>query len=370
MGRNVFANGLEVSGKASANRSIAAMPDVCLSPPGPPAGPIPIPYPNTAFAKDTARGSRSVKIGGQEVGKKNSSTYSKSTGNEAATRSFGMNVVSHNITGPMKFAAWSMDVMVEGANATRFMDLTTHNHGNPSGGAASSSMAGMEPPDFGTDCDHLAGKNADARKNNAKLDDSVTVTHGVFRDSGGYKEFVRGSSKGNMGNGWAVGVSTKERRLSLTPAQREYLDFQTSTPQSQLDKKADAQAQGKDYDPKDRDKHGTLACFGSGREKTPFAYSSYESMTPNYPAHAEPKIIDEIFLTQANPNGGSLLLAIDWPGGGEAGQTKESPCKQSCAKLICAIEEAGCLDIWLCERNDEGKLEMKKPTCPPATACS
>jgi hypothetical protein len=340
VGRNVFANGLEVSGKASTNRSIAAMPDVCLSPPGPPAGPLPIPYPNTAFAKDT--------------------------------RSFGMNVVSHNITGPMKFAAWSMDVMVEGANATRFMDLTTHNHGNPAGGATGASMAEKGPPDFGTDCDKLEVKNTDARKNNAKLDTSQTVTHGVFRDASGATEVVRGSSKGNMGNGWSVGVSTKERRLSLTPAQREYLNFQASTPQSQLDRqaKAQAQAQGKDYEPRDRDTHGTLACFGSGREKTPFQYGSYESMTPNYPAHAEPKIIDEIFLTHPNPNGGSLLLAIDWPGGEANGQTKESPCKQSCAKLICEIEQAGCLDIWLCERNEEGQLEMKKPTCPPTTACS
>jgi hypothetical protein len=338
VGRNVFANGLEVSGKASTNRSIAAMPDVCLSPPGPPAGPLPIPYPNTAFAKDT--------------------------------RSFSMNVVSHNITGPMKFAAWSMDVMVEGANATRFMDLTTHNHGNPAGGATGASMAEKGPPDFGTDCDKLEVKNTDARKNNAKLDTSQTVTHGVFRDASGATEVVRGSSKGNMGNGWSVGVSTKERRLSLTPAQREYLNFQASTPQSQLDRQAKAQAQGKDYEPRDRDTHGTLACFGSGREKTPFQYGSYESMTPNYPAHAEPKIIDEIFLTHPNPNGGSLLLAIDWPGGEANGQTKESPCKQSCAKLICEIEQAGCLDIWLCERNEEGQLEMKKPTCPPTTACS
>ena len=32
---SVFANGLGVSGKAAANKTIAAMPDVCLSPPPP-----------------------------------------------------------------------------------------------------------------------------------------------------------------------------------------------------------------------------------------------------------------------------------------------------------------------------------------------
>jgi hypothetical protein len=38
MGVNVFANGMEISCKKSDNKSIAAMPDICLSPPSPPAG--------------------------------------------------------------------------------------------------------------------------------------------------------------------------------------------------------------------------------------------------------------------------------------------------------------------------------------------
>ena len=61
---------------------------------------------------------------------KNSSNYKKSTGDEAATKSLGMGVVSHNIQGKMKHAAWSFDVKIEGANAIRHMDLTTHNHIN------------------------------------------------------------------------------------------------------------------------------------------------------------------------------------------------------------------------------------------------
>jgi len=52
MGAKVFANGMEISGKASDNKSIAAMPEVCMSPPSPPAGPVPIPYPNTAMASN------------------------------------------------------------------------------------------------------------------------------------------------------------------------------------------------------------------------------------------------------------------------------------------------------------------------------
>ncbi|HEY7208963.1 MAG TPA: DUF4150 domain-containing protein [Bryobacteraceae bacterium] len=128
MSKNVFANGREISAKANDNRSICAMPDVCLSPPSPPAGPVPIPYPNTAQASDTADGSKSVKIGGSEVGLKNSSNYKKSTGDEAATKSLGMGVVTHTIQGKMMHAAWSMDVKVEGENVIRHLDLTTHNH--------------------------------------------------------------------------------------------------------------------------------------------------------------------------------------------------------------------------------------------------
>lgn len=128
MSKNVFANGREVSAGKDANESMAAMPDVCLSPPGPPAGPIPIPYPNFSKASDTHDGTRTVKVGGEEVGMKNSSVYKKSEGDKAATRSFGMGVVSHTLEGKTVFAAWSFDVKFEGANAVRHLDLTLHNN--------------------------------------------------------------------------------------------------------------------------------------------------------------------------------------------------------------------------------------------------
>lgn len=128
MSKNVFANGMEVSGKADDNKTICAMPDVCLTPPSPPAGPIPIPYPNTAKAADTSDGSKTVMIGGQEVHLKDTSNYKTSTGDEAATKAQGMGVVTHTIQGKMYFTAWSFDVKVEGENVTRHMDLTTHNH--------------------------------------------------------------------------------------------------------------------------------------------------------------------------------------------------------------------------------------------------
>ncbi|GJH13238.1 DUF4150 domain-containing protein [Caballeronia novacaledonica] len=128
MSKNVFANGREVSAKKDGNVCMAAMPDPCLSPPSPPAGPIPIPYPNFSQASDTDSGTRSVKIGGEQVGIKDSSTYKKSNGNEAATKSLGMGVMSHQITNTTYFSAWSFDVKFEGENATRHLDMTSHNN--------------------------------------------------------------------------------------------------------------------------------------------------------------------------------------------------------------------------------------------------
>jgi len=128
MGKNVFANGREVSAAKDTNVSLGAMPDVCLSPPTPPAGPIPIPYPNFSKASDTNDGTRTVQIGGGQVSIKNSSNYKSSNGDEAATKTLGMGVMSHQIQNTTYFAAWSFDVKFEGQNAVRQLDMTTHNN--------------------------------------------------------------------------------------------------------------------------------------------------------------------------------------------------------------------------------------------------
>jgi hypothetical protein len=125
----VYANNNEVSCKGGDNKVIAAMPDVCLSPPAPPAGPVPIPYPDTSFSRDMKAGSKSVQIQGKEVMLKDRSFYKTSPlGDEAATRSFGANIVTHVITGKTYCISWSMDVKIEGENVDRHLDLTTSNH--------------------------------------------------------------------------------------------------------------------------------------------------------------------------------------------------------------------------------------------------
>jgi hypothetical protein len=129
MARDVFANGNAVAGKVGGGKVIAAFPDVCMSPPSPPAGPIPLPYPNTSFSKDLKQGSKTVKAGGKPVALEDQSYYKTvPLGDEACTKAFGMSVLSHTNTGKTYFAAYSMDVIFEGKKACRHIDLATSNH--------------------------------------------------------------------------------------------------------------------------------------------------------------------------------------------------------------------------------------------------
>ena len=84
----VYANTTEISSKSMGGKSICEFPDVCFTPPVTPATPpgVPIPYPNTGLAGDTTDGSKTVKIGNEEVMLKNKSVFKKSTGDEAGSR--------------------------------------------------------------------------------------------------------------------------------------------------------------------------------------------------------------------------------------------------------------------------------------------
>lgn len=160
MPSNVYANGNSIACKASMDKVIVPPSDVCMSPPSPPAGPIPIPYPNASFSKDTKSGSKKVKIGNKPVMLKNKSYYKSSPlGNEAATRSFGAGVVSHQITGKTFFAAWSMDVKFEGKNVDRHLDITQSNSSNPGNGVGTDANKMSPGSDEEPKCD-CCGKPA------------------------------------------------------------------------------------------------------------------------------------------------------------------------------------------------------------------
>jgi hypothetical protein len=304
MGHKVFANGREISGKAATNKTICAMPDVCLSPPAPPAGPVPIPYPNTALASQCHGGSKTVRLGGKQASLKNASTYKKSNGDEPATRSFGANVITHNLQGPMRFAAWSFDVTIEGKNAPRFMDLTTHNHANAGGGAVGANMgeAGVPaviPPD---DCKAMKDKNDNDRANMA------TPGSGVEEIASGQKPnaIARASVGGQSGS--MVGAS---RHRVLSP-------HVNGLQRGLVTKKYPATS--------------SRVCPGD-----PF---TFPRTVPPAQYHAEPRLLESV------PAGGrpSVTLAIDWRDKSSP-PTKRVPCKH-CEKLI--QHACKCMDIYVC----------------------
>ncbi|GGC17867.1 DUF4150 domain-containing protein [Pseudoduganella buxea] len=123
----VYANDNEICSRAADGKSMVA-PDPCWSPPAPSAGPVVIPYSNTAYAKNLKEGSATVFVCGTPVALRDVSYLANSTGNEPATRNFAMGVSSHTITGKAYFTAWSPNVKVEGLNVCRHIDPMTHNH--------------------------------------------------------------------------------------------------------------------------------------------------------------------------------------------------------------------------------------------------
>ncbi|WVV49321.1 DUF4150 domain-containing protein [Pseudomonas sp. NA13] len=84
------------------------------------------------MAKDTTRGTRTVKITGKEVMLKDKSCFKTSTGDEAGNAP-KKGVVTSKIKGKVYFIAWSMDVKFEGENVVRHLDLMTHNHASKPG---------------------------------------------------------------------------------------------------------------------------------------------------------------------------------------------------------------------------------------------
>ena len=131
---SVFANGLEISGKAVQAQTIAAFPDVCFTPPQTPATPpgVPIPYPSFGMAADTEKGTSTVKIKGKTVNIKNKSDLKRTSGTEAGCAPKKGVITSKNM-GKEYFNSWSNDVKMDGEPVIRMSDLATNNHASPSG---------------------------------------------------------------------------------------------------------------------------------------------------------------------------------------------------------------------------------------------
>jgi hypothetical protein len=160
----IFINGREISCKAGKGKALCAFPDVCFTPPQTGATPlgVPIPYPNTAFDKDTSKGSRRVKVSKKETMLKNKSFFKKSTGDEAG-RAPKKGIITSQNKGKMYFGAWSMDVKIEGKNVVRHMDITTHNHASlPANPPPTTFQSGFNPwPNKKKPCDAKCPKEPD-----------------------------------------------------------------------------------------------------------------------------------------------------------------------------------------------------------------
>jgi hypothetical protein len=128
----VFAENMGLFHKGSNGKGIAPA-DVCLTPPPPPAGPIPVPYVNFASAGDLSKGSVSVKFDGESTALEDQSECSTSTGDEPGTQ--GGNVITHKTKGKAFFQLWSFTVQVEGKGVCRHGDLMGQNSSSPPAGA-------------------------------------------------------------------------------------------------------------------------------------------------------------------------------------------------------------------------------------------
>ena len=213
MGIAVYANGMSIACKAASGKSIAAMPDVCFTPPLTPATPpgVPIPYPNTGMASDTTDGSKTVQIGGEEVMLKNKSTFKTSTGDEAGSAP-KKGVVTSKIKGKLNFCAWSMDVKYEGENVPRHLDLMGHNEASePSATppwpyidsmSVSAGVIHLECDPNWDDC-----QKAQAREKVRRMDQLAKQKNGLRRRS------TVGKTR-DLGNTWAAKFRSDFNRIA------------------------------------------------------------------------------------------------------------------------------------------------------------
>ena len=123
MSQTTFCNMRGIVHKGSGGFSFA-FPDVCKTPT--PGGPVPIPYPNFGFSRDTSQGPTKVKTDGQMPMVKGAK-YSKSTGDEPGTVGGVLSSVNMNVC---EFLLYSFDVKFESKNVCRLGDSMWHNKKN------------------------------------------------------------------------------------------------------------------------------------------------------------------------------------------------------------------------------------------------
>ena len=198
MGVTVNVNSLSLAHKGSSGVVTATIPDVCKTPS--PGGPVPIPYPNIAFSKDLAKGSKKVKADGGQSCAIKGSEFSISVGDEPGTIG---GVKSGVNKGKATWISWSMDVKIEGKNACRLTDKMLMNKGN------TVSMGGeIQPPISPDDIIYKLCEIACECKTAVRMQQCVAdkIEEEFYED--GYpksdSEVWREVSMKDSGNGWEV----------------------------------------------------------------------------------------------------------------------------------------------------------------------
>lgn len=320
MGNEVFANSREISCKSGDGKSICEFPDVCLTPPPnvpSPFGPgVPVPYPNTAFSKDTSNGTRTVKIDKKEVMQKNKSYYKTSTGDEAGCATAAKKgIITGKIKGKMYFISWSMDVKFEAQNIDRTGDMTTHNHGsNANGFTPTVDVEGVAPPAINADCQELANTNDNIRE---KLSESTT-------------------------DKTLVGPEGQGKGTTISSAKFTSSDGATSILSAHNKQKANEKL------PEHLVKGGKMEDRNSGKSQLcPEADFTHAKPCCQKSGHAEARILDEIGTKE-----GSLTLNIDWRP--KTKPPSKMPCS-ACHKMICAAKKCN-MEITICGKDGSKHL--------------
>lgn len=317
MANNVFANGREISCKKADGKTICAFPDICMTPPvtGVTPNGVPIPYPNTGMAKDTANGSRTVKISDNEIIKKNVSYFKTSYGDEAGCATPPKKgIITGTIQGKVYFTSWSMDVKVEGKNVARHLDTTTHNHGsNPNEGIPWLDLDSMKIEVSENDCETLTNANNNAReKLEEKTKDKTLVG-------------VEGDGKG-----------TTVSSAKFTPIEGSASLFSAHNRQKAQEKIPEYLVEGGNME--DRKSGKSQLCASANH--------THAKPSCQKSGHAEARIFDTLGDKQ-----GELVLNIDWRP--KKNRPSKMPCK-ACHKIICAAKGCG-IEVFICGKDNSKK---------------
>lgn len=125
MAVTINVNNLSLCHQGSGGVSTATLPDVCKTPT--PGGPVPMPYPNIAFSRDLARGTRTITADGGHMCANYGSRFSRSTGDAPGTLG---GVKSGTVGAEATWITYSFDVRLEGKGACRLTDKMFHNRAN------------------------------------------------------------------------------------------------------------------------------------------------------------------------------------------------------------------------------------------------